>query len=370
MRILHGPVNVGNQALGLSRAERALGAASELVITHDTWLGYGADRVLGKPGDRSLATLGRRLAFGLKAPFAYDVVHCYFGRSFLYFDDRGGLLSRLAPLMAADLRLARRRGAKVFMTLQGCDVRMAAHSHARNAWTMCADGRCSAYADCLSTHDAQRQRMVEQLLPLCDQVFYLNPELGHELGADATFLPYCSVALDASPVLLPTTSGRPRLLHAPSNGGIKGTPMILAALQRLKARFDFELIKVENVPHAQALELYRGCDLAIDQVLAGWYGGFAVEMMAMGKPVACAIRDADLGFVPVEMRNELPLLRLDPGRLDDDLAAILSRRRDWPQLGRSSRRFVERWHDPEMIAAAMLRAYQDPLAPFVLTPRA
>jgi hypothetical protein len=368
MRVLHGPVNVGNQPLVLSRAERLLGVESEVVINYDTWLGYGADKVLGKYGERSLRTLARRLGFGLKAPFRYDVLHYYFGRSFLFFEDSGRALSILAPLLAADMRLAKRLGRKVFMTVQGCDVRIAGNSNRRNEWTMCAQGHCSAYGDCIAKYDAQRRRMMDRLLPLCDRVFYLNPELGHELPSDAVFLPYCSMQLKDVEVTLPKAAGRPRIVHAPSNGGIKGTGLILAALERLKSRFGFELVTVENTVHAQAMDLYRTADLAIDQVLAGWYGGYAVEMMAMGKPVACMIRDSDLKFVSDTMRAELPLLRISPATLDDDLAAILETQPSWPEAGRRSRRFVDRWHDPATIAAAMIANYRDPKVPFDLRP--
>ena len=46
MRVLHGPVNVGNQPWVLSRAERALGINSDVVVSYGTWLEYPADRVL------------------------------------------------------------------------------------------------------------------------------------------------------------------------------------------------------------------------------------------------------------------------------------------------------------------------------------
>jgi glycosyltransferase involved in cell wall biosynthesis len=143
--------------------------------------------------------------------------------------------------------------------------------------------------------------------------------------------------------------------------------MILAALDRLRSRFDFELILVQGRPHEEAMALYRAADLAIDQVLAGWYGGFAVEMMAMGKPVACAIREEDMRFVPHGMRAELPTLRLRPDHLVDDLATILERRDTWPEIGARSRRFVERWHDPDRIARAMVAAYAHPESAFDLS---
>ena len=366
MRVLHGPVNVGNQPWVLSRAERELGVESDLVVNYNTWLDYSADRVLGGYGDRSAANLSRRIGFGLSAPFRYDVLHFYFGRSYLFFEDRGGRLSMLAPLLAADLRLARRLGKKVFMTLQGCDARIAGASHERNVWTMCAKGRCSSYGACIGSYDAQRRRMIANVLPHCDRVFYLNPELGYELPGDAVFLPYASCQIDAFKVALPRATGRPRIVHAPSNSGIKGTPMILAALETLRSRFDFDLILVENKPHAEALSIYADADIAIDQILAGWYGGYAVEMMASGKPVACAIRNEDLKFIPEAMRSDLPLLRLRPDRLVDDLAVILSSQAQWPEQGRQARRFVERWHNPLTIARAMIACYQDAASRFDL----
>ena len=139
-------------------------------------------------------------------------------------------------------------------------------------------------------------------------------------------------------------------------------------MEQLKSRFDFELILVEKKTHEEALAIYRSADLAIDQVLAGWYGGFAVEMMAMGKPVACFIREGDLKFVPEPMKNDLAILNIDPGNLTEDLAAILERQAEWPELGRRSRRYVERWHDPDHIAEAMIAAYRSPDSSFVLSP--
>jgi hypothetical protein len=114
------------------------------------------------------------------------------------------------------------------------------------------------------------------------------------------------------------------------------------------------------------MRLYQRADLVIDQVLAGWYGGFAVEAMAMGKPVACYIRDADLCHIPEAMRAELPFIRLTPETIEADVAAALARRAEWLQWGQQARAFVLRWHHPHRLAEAMIRAYQDPLSRFSL----
>src|SRR5207245_10359825 len=122
---------------------------------------------------------------------------------------------------------------------------------------------------------------------------------------------------------------RREVTAAPSDRSSKGTSMILDALEQLKSRYDFELILVEKKTHEEALALYRSADIAIDQVLAGWYGGFAVEMMAMGKPVACYIRESDMRFVPEAMRRELPVFKLNPGHLVEDIAKMLDQRLEW-----------------------------------------
>ena len=177
LRVLHGPVNVGNQPWSLSRAERRLGLKSDLVVNYGTWLLYPADRTLGESGPSTFVSRARRIAFGLSAALRYDVMHYYFGRTFFCPD--GYQFGDGGPdrQVIADLTLARRLGAKIFMTLQGCDVRIAAESNRRNAWTMCAQGRCEVYPQCRASLDRQRQGVIDTILPLCDRVFVLNPEL-------------------------------------------------------------------------------------------------------------------------------------------------------------------------------------------------
>jgi len=373
MKVLHGPVNVGNQPWALSRAERRLGITSDLVIRSGTWLNYPADRTLSRDGSGFFEIAARSVLFGLGVPWKYDVLHFYFGQTFLspgrsYF--KNSFLDRIFNIGSTiDLRIARRLGRKRFMTLQGCDARLAGEGNSRNDWTMCATDRCSLYRTCIEVLDARRRYTIGKVLPFFDRVFYLNPELGHVVP-EGQFLPYASVEIEKFDVKLPSPEGRPRIVHAPSDGSIKGTPIILDALEQLKGRYDFDLILVEKKTHDEALALYRSADIAIDQVLAGWYGGFAVEMMAMGKPVACYIREQDMKFVPEAMRDDMPILQINPGRLVDDLAAILDRRSEWQDVGKRSRRYVERWHNPDRIAQAMLDAYRSSNSTFVLAPAA
>ena len=73
-------------------------------------------------------------------------------------------------------------------------------------------------------------------------------------------------------------------------------------------RLDFEFILIEGLSHSEARHLYQTADLLVDQLFVGWYGGLAVECMALGKPVICYIREEDLAFLPAQMRQDLPII--------------------------------------------------------------
>jgi hypothetical protein len=150
------------------------------------------------------------------------------------------------------------------------------------------------------------------------------------------------------------------VLHAPSHRGVKGTEHIVRAAERLQAEgVPFEFRLVEGLTHAEARRLYERADLAVDQVLAGWYGGFAVEMMAFGVPVVAYLREGDLAFLPEAMRRDLPVVSATPGTVYAVLKSLLTARRgELADLGRRSRAYVETWHDPLRVAATLKADYE------------
>lgn len=360
MKVLHLPANIGNQPWVLSRWERKLGVRSDLVVTRSNWLKYHADRVLCDGSESRWRRQWRTVRFALTAPFRYDVLHYYFGQSFLPW----GKGRRPSGLWFQDLKLAKRLRRTVFMTLQGCDARLS-DSAALSEISPCHLGHCRSAEDCRTTYDRRRRMLIDRILPLMDQVFVLNPDLARHVP-QATFLPYACVDVETVPVAPPKTDGPIVILHAPSDPTIKGTRYVVEAIRRLQTRYPIEFLQVTDMPHEEAMKIYPRADLVIDQLLCGWYGAFAVEMMAMGKPVACYLRDEDLGAIPPAMKAGLPLLRVCPATLEADLEAALAARSRWAEWGRRSREFVLRWHHPGKIAQAMVTAYQNPKSRFAL----
>src|SRR5215467_302733 len=332
LRVLHGPVNVGNQPWVLSRYERVCGLRSDLVVNYNTWFGYQADQVLTPLSRGSVLDKLRRFCFAMSAPFRYDVIHYYFGLSFTSWNVYG----LKTPLWFRDLKLARRLGRKVFMTLQGCDVRLSARSADRNRYTPCTIGECAAAKNCRETLDAQRKFLIDQVIPLADKTFILNPELMHYVPG-ATFLPYASVDINALRPHYPDGCKPLTIVHAPSDPSLKGTKYIVEVMERLKKKYEITFKLVQNVPHGEALQLYEQADLLIDQLLFGWYGGIAVELMALGKPVACYLREEDFGCLPGEMIEALPIIRVTKESLESDLERIIADPDQLGALGRRSR---------------------------------
>ena len=207
--------------------------------------------------------------------------------------------------------------------------------------------------------DDYKRRQIEKFARYANRTYALNPDLLSILPS-AQFLPFARDTREWVPHY-GEPRARPRVLHAPSHRGVKGTRFLLEAAERLKNEgvpFDLELI--ENLPHAEAQQRYRDADLVVDQLLLGWYGGFAVEAMALGKPVITYLRTSDLPNVPLEMRATLPVINATPTTIYDVLKDWLTvRRHALPERGRASRAYVERWHDAREIAKRLIADYGD-----------
>jgi glycosyltransferase involved in cell wall biosynthesis len=214
--------------------------------------------------------------------------------------------------------------------------------------------------------DAHKRFLIKKFAKYADRIYALNPDLLWVLPPCAQFLPYSHIDLrdwrSANNGNL--DSKVPVILHAPSHRGVKGTNHVLDVVSRLKREglaIDFRL--VEGVPQAEARRIYERADLLIDQLLCGWYGGLAVEFMALGKPVICYIREGDLKFVPEQMRKDLPVINATPTTIYGVLKEWLTvRRHELEGIGRRGRAYVERWHDPLKIAAKLKGEYEAILA--------
>src|SRR5215218_7017786 len=151
----------------------------------------------------------------------------------------------------------------------------------------------------------------------------------------------------------PSDRERPVVVHAPSNRAKKGTEHVIAACEQLPVELDI----VEGVPHEEARERYARADIAVDQLNAGWHGIFALEAMALGKPVLCHLKSDVVEQAERHYGTEVPLVPTSKETLAQDLAPLVSSRSRRREIGAASRAYVEQVHDVDAIADRLLDLY-------------
>jgi hypothetical protein len=370
LRVLHCPWNVAGQPAALAAGERELGLDSRSVVIQSA-VGFPADESLTGPGSGWLAAERGRYRLFWRALRWADIIHFGFGQSCLVpdaFPSFSGLnLTRpwRWPLRAyarlvwlADLPLLKAAGKKIFITWQGDDARQGDRSRAMFEICIAREVDSSYYPP---RSDEWKRRTIARFARHADGQFALNPDLLHFLPAGALFLPYACFD-PASVIARPPTPEAPsplKIVHAPSHRGAKGTRHVLAAVERLRqsgAVFDFEL--VENLPRQDAIRRYAEADVVVDQLLAGWYGGLAVEAMALGKVVVAYLRAGDLVGVPADLLTALPVIDATPSTIEAVLHSLIRAPRvELTLRGAAGRAFVERWHRPSTVARLTTALY-------------
>ena len=380
LRILHCPTyGVGNPGM-LAAAERSLGLSSYSVSIEPAMYGFHIDFALN-PFRRSwLSLLFReilRWPLLIYALIWSDIVHYNFGQTIMPqwygggSDDKVGMLKRftgsclklyVTTLERFDLKLLKICGKKIIITYQGDDARQGDYCRKYFKITAANYVNCSYYT---KESDDNKRRLINEMACYADEIYAFNPDLLNILPEHSKFIPYVSVDLGAIDPVNSVSNKKPLVIHAPTHRGVKGTKFIVNAIEMLQSEgveFDFELI--EGLSHKDALKTYERADLLIDQLLIGWYGGLAVELMAMGKPVICYIREEDLVFLPDGMRQDLPIINANPENIYEVLKQKIQGEsiESLVDIGKRSRIYVEKWHDPQMISLQLKANYESILS--------
>ena len=125
-------------------------------------------------------------------------------------------------------------------------------------------------------------------------------------------------------------------------------------MEKLKKEgFDIEFDLVEGLSKEEAKKRYERADIAIDQILIGWYGLFSVEMMSLGKPVVCYVRKDLKKYAP-----NLPIVSSDKDTLATNLKILTKDKKLREKLGEEGKKFVFENHDSIKIAKKLIELYK------------
>ncbi|MEW6096969.1 MAG: hypothetical protein AB1567_10690 [bacterium] len=144
-----------------------------------------------------------------------------------------------------------------------------------------------------------------------------------------------------------------KILHVPNHKNIKGTKYFIKAIEELKSEgYNLEFIMVQRVPNSEVKKFISEADIIADQLVIGWYAMYAIEAMAMGKPVICYLRE-DLYNLYIEEglieKDEIPLINANIFNIKDVLRNILNNPNKILELGKKGRDFVLKHHSLEAI---------------------
>ena len=305
LRVTHCPVNTAGIPWTNVQALRRRGVDARLVVFNRYALHPEADLDLARSGGllRQQATQWR--AFGRLARQT-DVFHFYFGLT-------------LVP-KSAQFPLLRALGKRSVMHFLGSDIR--GKTPGELDWSKRAGARV------VGSYDAARW---------VPDAFVIPP------GIDLS-------GIEPSP---PSDRERPVVLHAPSSRTRKGTEHVVAACEQLGV----ELEIVEGLDHREALERYRNADVVVDQLNAGWYGVFAIEAMALGKPVVTFLHEEAVRRTEEAFGVEVPIVSAARDTLADVLRPLVESPEERRRIGAASRAYVERVHDADAVASRLVDLY-------------
>jgi glycosyltransferase involved in cell wall biosynthesis len=151
----------------------------------------------------------------------------------------------------------------------------------------------------------------------------------------------------------PSDSARPVVVHAPSNRAKKGTEHVIAACAELPV----ELELVEGVHHDEARGRYRRADIVVDQLNAGWYGLFAIEAMALGKPVVSFLHDDARRRTAEAFGRDVPIVQATRETLVEALRPLVESPAARREIGAAGPPYVEQVHGADAVADRLLDIY-------------
>jgi len=276
----------------------------------------------------------RKLKAFLDVAFSYDIFHFHFGNS---------LLPR-----NKDLPILKSLHKRMVMNYWGSDARAESLAIRRDKYF--------ALTGASGESDHKIRKRLRENSRYIDTAVVANRallEYVHDYFGSVEIVPVAICLSDIDPVYPSESKEVPVVVHAPSSRDIKGTNYVLEVVQDLRKTRSFEFILVQGLSHGEAMQIYRRADIVIDQVLLEWYGMFAIEAMALGKPVLSHAREDILPDL-----QGLPIVNTNPDRLRSDLDSLTSDATLRRELGIKGRQYVERVHDCRVVASQLVTLYK------------
>jgi glycosyltransferase involved in cell wall biosynthesis len=336
-----------------SKSERLIGAKSYSVVAHTYFITNNFDVNLQEiPLGRILNAQYRYIAFWIICLIA-DRVH-------IYLD--GGILpnAKMRSFNKLELFAYKLLAIDVFAWTYGGDCRTQRITRSLGDPNCCTD--CTAQNSACICDESLFQPRYDYARDKCVAIFSMGDMIEYTPGSvnslyfwpldvgDAKYKNIQSVSELNSAVV--------RIVHAPNHRMFKGTRFIETAVSELAAEgLAVELILVEKVPNQEALKIYQTADIIVDQVMVGFHGFFALEAMAMSKPVVCFIRDPERYLIDAK---GCPIINANPENIKEVLRLwVNASHSERLNRGLQGRNFIEKYYSMGAFAERLGKVYAE-----------
>lgn len=323
LRIMHGLSEVAGQNSYSVYGLKRINENAECIIFYKHPFEYEYDKCLNLNKSKKILFpfyAVKLLCFLFSALKKYDCFHFHFGHSILD---------------CHELFIYRLFKKKIFFEFHGTDLRdyekfcklsgmnynpgeaTSVKQHKRNK-------KICKFADGIIIHDDE---LIPYLPKICAPVYVVPLRVNIS---------------NFTPVYPQIQQNKIRIIHAPSHRAFKGTKFVIESFNELTKKYNnIEIVLVEGKTQKEAFELYKTADIIVDQLFAGTYGVFAIEAMALGKPVITYISDEMKSKLP----EELPIVNANSTNLKTVLENLINNAKLRYDIGVASRKYVENYHD-------------------------
>lgn len=332
--ILHGMTDIAGQASYSVKGLRTIGEKVDLVVWRRNNFNYSNEKCLniGKNIILYPYYFIKMIIFAFQAMCKYSIFHFHFGYTLIPF--------------SFDLFWLKLFNKQFFMEFHGSDIRWVFYRRKPNY-----------YMDkCLPQFSKFKVLWLKKIFYFADKIILHDAEL-------IKHIPVSKDKIGIVPLKIELNKFIPRypnedkeivtIVHASSNYILKGTEIVIKVIEELSKEYKLKFILVHDKSQEDALKIYRQADIIIDQLYAGTYGVFAIEAMALGKPVISYISDEMINNFP----KELPIVNANIDNLKQKLEGLIVNPKERLDRGRAGRRYVENYHDYKKIARLLKEVY-------------
>jgi glycosyltransferase involved in cell wall biosynthesis len=347
MNVLHLPHNVGSKITLTVAALRKLGADARGIAINNYLDEAGENVRVFNPKDFSYLNPRKYMEYSrarkcLKESILWaDIIHWYYESTILKTD--------------RFVEMVREYKKPAVVEWLGSDIRisdqLSVHNpHYKNSFA-------NNYPYTFETRE--HSRTVQKKFRDAGFIPLVRPELEEFVQKDI-FSSFQSINnrinIGAYPVKYPSQTAKvPVIVHPVTSREAKGTQFILEAVQKLKQKYEFEFLLLEDIQHAEVIRKMESADIVIDQLIIGAFGTTTLEGMALGKPTICYLDDVLLKKLPAGC----PIVNTNPDTIYSTLESLLSNPGLRHSTGIQSRQYIETHHDADKVAVQLMRIYEE-----------